>query len=80
MSKNKMTDLRDHLFETIELLKGGEIELDRAKAINEVAQTLVSSAKVEVDAIKAIDATGSEFLNVHDGRFLPRHHTFEDEQ
>ncbi|HUF02832.1 MAG TPA: hypothetical protein VMM38_01510 [Aridibacter sp.] len=73
-----MTDLRDHLFETIEMLKDGDMELDRAKAINEVARTLVSSAKVEVDAIKAIDATGSDFLNVHDGRFLPRAHNFDE--
>lgn len=57
--KNKMDDLRDHLFETLEGLKDKEnpMDLDRAKAVSDVAQTLINSAKVEVDFIKA---TGRE--------------------
>ncbi len=52
--KNKMVDLRNHLFAALEGLADTEspMELDRAKAISEVAQTIINSAKVEVDAYK----------------------------
>lgn len=52
--KNKLPDLRDHLFEAIEMLKAGDIEIDKAQAINSLAQTLVASAKVEVDYVKNV--------------------------
>ena len=59
MPKNTMTDLRNHLFETLEALKDDEkpMALDRAKAIVDVAQTLINSAKVEVDFLNAIDSS-----------------------
>jgi hypothetical protein len=52
--KNKIEDLRNHLFETLEALKDKEkpMEIERAKAISEVAQTIINSAKVEVDFLK----------------------------
>lgn len=52
--KNKITDLRNHLFETIEALKDAEkpMDIERAKAIAEVAQVVVNSAKVEVDFLR----------------------------
>jgi hypothetical protein len=52
--KNKLVDLRDHLFESIEMLKSGEMEIEKAQAINGLAQTLVASAKVEVDYIRHV--------------------------
>jgi hypothetical protein len=53
--KNKIDDLRNHLFETLEALKDDEkpMELDRARAIADVARVVVESAKVEVDFLKA---------------------------
>jgi len=63
--KNKMQDLRNHLFATLEALqdKDAPMALDRAKAVADVAQTLINSAKVEVDFIRATDAiSGSEFF------------------
>lgn len=63
--KNKIGDLRNHLFETIEQLKDPEkpMDLARGKAISEVAQTIIESAKVEVDMVKATGAiTASEFF------------------
>ena len=55
--KNKMTDLRDHLFATLEALQDEDkpMDIDRAKAIAEVGKVLVDSAKVEVLFIKAMD-------------------------
>jgi hypothetical protein len=70
-TKNKMEDLRNHLFTALERLNDAastnemhmDRELDRAKAICEVAQVIVNSAKVEVEFIKATDRErGSEFL------------------
>lgn len=57
MAKNKMADLRDHLFETIEALKDKDAPLDpaRAKAICEVGQTIINTAKVEIDLLKVVD-------------------------
>jgi hypothetical protein len=55
--KNKITDLRNHLFEALERLKDPELDLEkeiqRAKAIKEVGSVIIDSAKVEVDFIKA---------------------------
>lgn len=55
--KNKMTDLRNHLFATLEALQDPDkpMEIERAKAIAEVAKVLVDSAKVEVLFINAMD-------------------------
>ncbi|MEZ7176048.1 hypothetical protein QVM52_11680 [Pseudomonas mosselii] len=55
--KNKMTDLRNHLFATLEALQDPEkpMDIDRAKAIAEVGKVLVDSAKVEVMFINAMD-------------------------
>lgn len=70
--KNKIEDLRNELFETITMIKNGEIDLDKAKAITDVAQVLVNSAKVEVDFIKAVDgiATGSGFIPLEQNKAL----------
>lgn len=59
MAKNKMEDLRNHLFETLEALKDKEapMDLDRAKAICGVASQLIDSARVEV---KFLEVTGRE--------------------
>ena len=64
-TKNKIEDLRDHLFATIEALLDDEdpMDLDRAKAVKDVAQVVINSAKVEVDFLKATNAVeGSGFI------------------
>lgn len=58
MAKNKITDLRDHLFETIELLKDEEnksMTVDKAKAIADISQVIINTAKLEIDFIRATD-------------------------
>jgi len=51
-----MDDLRNHLFETIEKLKDDEkpLDLERARAISGVAQTIINSAKVEVQYLREV--------------------------
>ncbi len=64
MPRNKIDDLRNHLFETLEALKDDEkpMDLDRAKAIADVARVIVESAKVEVQFIEALGSKGTGFL------------------
>lgn len=64
--KNKISDLRDHLFEALERLKDPELDLDkeiqRAKAIKEVGSVIIESAKVEVEFINAVGGSGTGFI------------------
>lgn len=62
--KNKIDDLRNHLFETLEALKDKEnpMEIDRAKAIAQVAGVIVESAKVECQFVELTGAKGSGFI------------------
>lgn len=63
--KNKIDDLRNHLFETLEALKDEEkpMDLDRARAVADVSRVIIDSARVEVAFLKATDALrGSDFF------------------
>lgn len=62
--KNKIEDLRDHMFETIERLKDEDnpMDIDRAKAIAGVAHQIIESAKVEVKFLEISGGKGSGFL------------------
>lgn len=61
--KNKIDDLRNHLFLALEKLHDGDMEIDRARAISDIAQTIINSAKVEVDFLKATDSVkGTGFI------------------
>lgn len=61
---NDITALRSTLFETLRGLsdKTNPMDIDRAKAINETAQTIINSAKVEVDALRVIGGSGTGFI------------------
>ena len=63
--KNRIEDLRNHLFATLEALqdKDTPMDIERAKAIAGVAQVLIDSAKVEVALVNAIgERARSEFF------------------
>jgi hypothetical protein len=63
--QNKIQDLRNHLFATLEALQDEEkpMEVDRAHAIAAVAQQINNSAKMEIDFIKATGRSeGSGFI------------------
>lgn len=59
--KNKIEDLRNHLFATIEGLLDEDkpLDIDRAKAVAQVAQVMVESAKVEVQFLDIVGPKGS---------------------
>lgn len=69
--KNKLSDLRNHLFETLEKLQDDEkpMDLERAKTIAEVSKVVIDSAKVEVDMVKALGLDkSSEFFFLNEGQ------------
>jgi hypothetical protein len=55
----RIEDLRETLFETIELVKSGKIKATEAKAITDIAQVIVNSAKAEVDFLKNVNQQGN---------------------
>lgn len=49
---NNIQSLRDSLFETLQQLKAGTIDVDRAKAVNETAQVIINTVKVEIEHMR----------------------------
>lgn len=50
-----VNDLREKLFETLDGLQKGTIDIEKARAVADVAQVIVNTAKVEVDYLRAKD-------------------------
>lgn len=76
MARNKISDLRDHLFAALERIDNDELsseeiknEVEKAKAISSIGSVLINSAKVEIDFIKAtgrIDTSSELFKSIND--------------
>ncbi|WP_427310515.1 hypothetical protein [Cupriavidus sp. H39] len=64
MSSNNISTVRQHLLDTLADLRNRDnpMDVDRARAVADVARVLVDSAKVEVDFVKASGASGWDFL------------------
>ena len=68
MARNKINDLRDHLFETLERLKEGDIDIATAKAMADVGQVIINSAKIEIDFIRVTGSNkDSGFIKLQEG-------------
>jgi len=61
--RQDITTLREQLFATLAAVKDGSIDLDRARAVNEIGKTLVDTARVEVNYLRATGGGESEFLS-----------------
>jgi hypothetical protein len=75
MPNHQIGELRTHLFDTLEALKSKDkpMELDRARAVADVARVIVESAKVEVDFLKVTGALRStDFLPDGDEERKPK--------
>lgn len=59
---NNISELREHLFDALKGLKAKTMDIETAKAISDISQVIVNSAKVEVDYAKATGSKGSGFL------------------
>ena len=74
MALNKISDLRDHLFASLERIDDDSLtpeqiraEVDKAKAVAQIGSVIINSAKVEIDFIKAtgrIDSASEIFKSV----------------
>ncbi|MBX3266380.1 MAG: hypothetical protein KF831_06700 [Acidobacteria bacterium] len=64
MPKNKIEDLRNLLFETIEKLVDGDetMNADQANAVANIAKTIIDSARVEIQFMNIVGGTGSGFI------------------
>lgn len=72
--KNKLPDLRNHLFECIELVKSKEMKPEEAKTVCELAQAIINSAKVELEFMKVVGIKESDFMQIgytSDSKELP---------
>ena len=80
MARNKINDLRDHLFSALERLDNDELtqeelnkEIDKAQAVANIGNVIINSAKIEVDFMKATGmiSSGSDlFKSVVDNQKL----------
>jgi hypothetical protein len=50
---NDIGELRGLLFDTLRAVKDGSMELDRAKAVSDLSQTIINTAKAETDHMRA---------------------------
>ena len=57
-----ITALRAALFATMAGVRDGSIDLDRARAVNDIGKTLVDTARVEVEYLRATGGGESAFL------------------
>jgi len=59
-----LTELRTHLMATLADLRNREqpMDLDRARAVAKVAETLIDTARVEVEFLKLVGQEQSEFF------------------
>jgi hypothetical protein len=62
MSKT-LNDLRETLFSTLQAVKDGTLDLDRARVVNEIGKTLIDSAKAEVDYLRTAGGGESSFID-----------------
>ena len=58
-TKNNIKGLQDHLFNAIKKLEGGTMNSEQAKAMAQLAQTIINSAKLEIDYKKMLSDTPS---------------------
>ena len=63
MSQN-INDLRKTLFETLQGVKDGTVSVEKAKAVSDLSQNIINTAKVEIDYLKAGGKVTSEFIEV----------------
>lgn len=65
MEEKNISDLRAHLFDSIERLKAGQMDVKTAKAVSDLGRTLVETAKVELSYMKHVDSRkpNSAFLD-----------------
>jgi hypothetical protein len=59
-----IAQLRSELFKTLRNLtdQSNPMEIERARAVSDVAQTIINTAKVEIEHLKITGGTGTGFI------------------
>lgn len=70
-SGQDLAALRAVLFATLREVRAGTIDLDRARAVNQIAGTLIDSARVEVEYRRVVDDAGRSTFVEGDQEALP---------
>jgi hypothetical protein len=80
MARNKINDLRDHLFSALERLDNDELtteelnkEIEKAQAVAQIGSVIIQSAKIEVDYLKAtgmIESSSELFKGINEQKRL----------
>jgi N-acyl-D-aspartate/D-glutamate deacylase len=80
MAKNKINDLRDHLFSALERLDNDDLsteelskEIEKAQAVAQIGSVIIQSAKIEIDYIRAtgmLESNSELFKNSNDKKSL----------
>jgi len=71
VSNRNIGDLREAMFDTLQALKDGKVTIEQAKAISDIGQVIINSAKVEVDYIRANNGGETPFLESVGNNNLP---------
>jgi hypothetical protein len=62
MSTNNLQDLRNILFDTIKEVRENKIEIDKAKMVNDLAQTINAQANILIKAAETFGGVNSQGL------------------
>lgn len=82
--RNKLVDVRNHMFQALEMLMEGEIDTEKAKAVANLGKVIIDSAKVEVQHMgvirKAYDRVmpASDFFEIDQEQIKQLNHGKED--
>ena len=68
-----VNDLREHLFAALDALKDKDnpMEIERARAVSDIAQTIINTAKIEIEYLKVNGGGESEFIDAVAAGNLP---------
>lgn len=74
--KNKLSDLRDHLFAQLEAVREATDEdlakeVQRAQSVSDISRVLIESAKVEIDYFRHIGGENSSSSFIESKSALP---------
>jgi hypothetical protein len=67
MTENTIEDLRTILFDTLRGIKTGQVDIERAKAVCDISQTIINTGKLEVDYMRQTGQGGTGFVPALEG-------------
>lgn len=61
---NTLDDLRTALFATLRGIQDGSIDLDRARAVSDLSQTIINTGKLEVEYMRQTGGVQTQFVQI----------------